>query len=496
MRRFPTVLLSIFLTLALRAQAPADSLRRLALGAKVDEYVEAIAAYPLTQQQEECDFLIGACADSLERQFVAVRLYDHYLNSRLLGSENVAVHLIDAWFIPGKVKMYDEMDLFNAMVFAEFNRSSLIGAPAPTLELFDAGGAAAAVCPPGGSGRYTLLYFYSPGCATCRLTTGPLTGVAARYAADLDFVAVNTDADRSAWERYLADHPSFRDAALQLWDPELHSDYQRLYGVTQTPQTVLVDPSGTILGRRLDAEALQTLLAREIELYDGELAEEAEQLIATVLGTYGPSPAPDEVMEAHGLISRRTEGSLRTWKALTAALFHYCMTRRGHGLRLAADRLAREEILGRPERWRTETDRLSVLDPAELSVALMDLAPVGERIPRLKVHGTLLHARSASSGAVSSRTGVYRLRRLCGRDHRIVFYSPSCRDCRALLASAGAYAAAHPSVRILLVNMDELSDRYPDEAQAALEALDLSALPMVISTGRGGRVTDKYLDNL
>ena len=165
------------------------------------------------------------------------------------------------------------------------------------------------------------------------------------------------------------------------------------------------------------------------------------------------------------------------------------MTRRGHGLRLAADRLAREEILGRPERWRTETDRLWVLDPAELSVSLMDLAPVGKRIPNIKVHGSLLRGDR-------EKIWTFRLRRLCGRDHRLVFYSPTCAHCKELLASLDAFRATHPKTRILLVNMDEMTDRHPVEAERLLESLDLSTLPMIIQTGSRGRVRDKYLDNL
>ena len=466
-----------------KSPAQIDSLRRAQLGEKVDEYVDAIALYPLADQEAEVDFLIRSCQDSLDRQFVAVRLYDRYLNAKLLGSENVAVHIIDEWFLSGKVEMYNELDYYNAFAFAEFNRNSLIGKPAPELSLKDLWGHPQILCPSGGNGNYTALYFYSPGCATCRLTTPQVTKVLSERRADVLFYAVNTDTDADKWTEYLAGNDNFHYLASHLWDPEGTSDYQRLYGVTQTPQLFLIDPEGVIIGRRLDAEALETLLSNELDLYEGSLWDDAASLIDNVMATGGT------VGEIHDMIRRRTGDNPRTYKILTAALLHYAMTHRGHDLRFGADTLARREILAHPEIWRTENDRLSVVSLANLSVSLMDLAPVGKRIPNVRAHGTLLRGDR-------EKTGAFRLRRLCGKDHRLVFYSPDCAHCREILETVDAFRAANPKTRILLVNMDELSERHPDEAEAVLQALDLSTLPMVIQTGRCGRVTDKYLDNL
>ena len=483
MKRFLGIFLAALTTVILHAQAPVDSLRQARLGAKVDEYVDAIARYPLADQEAECDFLIRSCQDSLDRQFVAVRLYDRYLNSPLLGSENVAVHIVDEWFLSGKVEMYNEMDYINAFAFAEFNRSSLIGKPAPILRLANRRYYAHAVGSPRWEGRYTVLYFYSPGCATCRLTTPLITETLARRRSDVDFYAINTDSDAEAWDSYLEKHPGFRDQAIHLWDPNMSSDYQRLYGVTKTPQLFLIDPKGIIIGRRLDNDGLETLLSNELDLYEGTLWDDAMELIGTVMATGGT------VGEIHSMIRRRTEGNLRTRKILTAAPLQYAMTRRGHDLRFGADTLARQEILGHPETWWTENDRLQVVSLAKMSVSLMDLAPVGKRIPNVKAYGTLLRGNQ-------EKTGSFRLRRLCGRDHRLVFYSPTCSHCKELLASLDAFRATHPKTRILLVNMDEMTEQHPAEAEALLRALDLSTLPMIFKTGRCGRVLDKYLDNL
>ena len=53
---------------------------------------------------------------------------------------------------------------------------------------------------------------------------------------------------------------------LHCWDPEVESDYLRLYAVISTPKMYMIAPEGSIIGRRLEIESLQSLLpvAKEI----------------------------------------------------------------------------------------------------------------------------------------------------------------------------------------------------------------------------------------
>ena len=117
-----------------------DSSVTKALGAKLDEYAAIIGKEPETVKCGEADFLIESCQDSLVRQFTALRLYGHYISSRLMGDEAVAIHIYDRWFATGKVRMQSELDLMNARIFAEFNRQSLIGRQAQEISMEDLDG--------------------------------------------------------------------------------------------------------------------------------------------------------------------------------------------------------------------------------------------------------------------------------------------------------------------------------------------------------------------
>ena len=87
------LLLLTILPLRLSAQ---DSLS--AFGQKLEEYTAALEGEGIGTRKSECDFLISTCQVPEVRQYAALWLYDHYLRSRLLGDNDVAVHIASEWF--------------------------------------------------------------------------------------------------------------------------------------------------------------------------------------------------------------------------------------------------------------------------------------------------------------------------------------------------------------------------------------------------------------
>ena len=230
------------------------------IDAVLERYLEGIERASLGEKMGECDFLIGACADSLMRQHVGIRLYDHYVTSALMGDEAVAIYLYDNWFAPRRIAFESEIDLLNAGIFADFNRHSLIGMEAPAVTLQDRAGEPVALPV---KGEYSVVYFYDTECSRCRLESALLRMLLSSGQFPLTFCAVYTGDNREAWERYAEESLAIDSAAVEvrhLWDPSLDSDFQRLYGVLQTPRLFLLAPDGRILGRQLNAEALLDLL--------------------------------------------------------------------------------------------------------------------------------------------------------------------------------------------------------------------------------------------
>ena len=241
------------------AAAP-DSAALAALDSMVIRYVEAIRTLDTEAKCSEADFMISSCSDSTARQRVALRLYGSYLESTLMGEEAVAIHIFDTWFDSGKVRMASELDLMNARIFADFNRRTLIGQDAPPLELSTADGTKETLPR---KGRTAVLYFYDTSCSNCKALGILLPYVLAEPGFQMDFYAIYTGQDKEAWNSYISTNLIFSSPDVcvhHLWDPEIESDYQRLYGILSTPKLYLTEPQGTVLGRRLDAESLGQLL--------------------------------------------------------------------------------------------------------------------------------------------------------------------------------------------------------------------------------------------
>ena len=482
MKRLLTALLAVSFAFSLLAQ---EDNRFDALGAKLEEYFAALAGDPLSVQNAECDFLIESCQDSLTRQFVALKIYDHYLNSKIMGDDGVAVHIADTWFIPGKVAMHSELDLLNAKVFAEFNRQAQLGAVAPVLVVMDKDGETVSVP---GKGDYTVLYFYDTSCSTCRIETPRLRAFLKETDFPLKAVAFYTGDDEEEWAHYQASSLDI-PGITHVWDPEFESDFQRKYGVLQTPRMFLVGPDGTVLGRGLDTPALRMLTekisGKESYVYG---TREGTALYEKVFAAYGDDFKPSDVVDVADYVADRTfgEGDIESFKHMEGDLLYYLSSQTGEtfkeGTRLVIDKY----ILGVPDAWNDAEDEAQVVSMARMMKELLDRTPVGTPVPDLKVHGELL--RKPCLFRKAAKKGVFSLRKA---DY-LVFYTNGCGRCEETLANARALA--DEKSRVLLVNMDTLFESYPEESRLLLDTFDLSGLPFVMRLGPNGVVQKKYLE--
>lgn len=484
-----------------------DSTVYAALDARLEEYLGALRTESLAVQKEESDFLIESCSDSLVRQYVALKIYDHYLDSPVMGSEAVAIYVLDRWFFSGKIRMHSEIDLLNARVFADFNRRSQLGEKAPELvmlqpddseyELFTEND-------PGG--RYRVLYFYDVSCAKCKVETILLRNLFVTEDYPVELYAIYAGDSREAWdtyrERFTTGEGTVADA-VHLWDPELDSDFQRKYGVVQTPRMFLVGPDGTILGRGLDTGALSVMLHgifTPVELEYGN-----EDSAALFDGIFGGSADPS-LREVAGVADHIAEVTLEKgdtvmFRQMTGDLLYYLAPRSGGGCREGAGYLVDNYILSRPDIWRTKDDSLKVVGFAGMVDDLLAKAVPGTEIADLAVPGELLRTRF---GKVLQETGEYRLRKLHGRRNVIIFHTDGCGICKAekeaavrLLEGDGTpdFTGVPPrKIRILLVNIDEIISSSSDDAPIApiFDSFDLTTLPLLVETDRRGIILRRY----
>ena len=489
-------LVAFFLVLALcvlDAAAQVDSTRLAQLDARLEQYFSLLEQEPAEVKNQECDALIEAAADPALRQAIALRIYEHYRNSTLMGDEAVAVHMADIWFIPGKVAMKSDNDLFEARMFAEFNRQSLIGMPAPSAELADPYGESVFIgsggpTPPtnqsnwslsGGSTPLTnregpaVYYFYDTDCAKCKLETATLRSLLndKDYPITVYAVYVGTNEERwKEWREKAFVLDTEETEVVHLWDPDASADLQFKYGIVQTPRMFLVDSDGIIIGRGLDTESLEQLL--EIVLDDGEYdygGDASKALFDQLFSTYGDRISPEDISDVASIIKARTLdlGDTLSYKHLEGDLLYYIVPRREEGFKEGSAGFVKDYILSRPDIWNTGEDTLMVVGMAEMVDGLLSKAPVGSKVPKMCIKGW---------NDFLKRGGY------------MFFHAEGCEICEAEMALADSLGLDYYSV-----NMDALEEKSPRKARKLLDRFDLSGLPFVMKVSEGGIVERRYL---
>lgn len=473
-----------------------DSLKQKALSEKLKEYYKAIEREGTDVQKQECDFLIEASTDSLVRQYVALDIYDHYMNSPVMGAEAVAIHVLDNWFLTGKVKMKSEIDFINARIFADFNRQSLVGLRSPSIKMYDIDGKEVTVFGDESepSKRFSVLFFYDTDCAKCKYESILMRNLLEDRNYPVDFYAIYSDDDESAWREYAAaqlDIDASRVNVTHLWDPELDSDFQRKYGVIKTPCIFLVRPDGVIIGRGLDSKGLFMMLddiLRHDDLNFGtpESATLFDNVLADDSGVIDPSV--EKVIRLAEYIKNSTlsKGDEKMFRQLTGDMLYYLSTRSGEGFKEGLNYLIDNNITAFPEIWNSPDDSLKVVGFAQIMDDLLSKAEPDKPVPSFK-----LPAEKISKG--KSRTGNFSLHKLKGARNIIMFYTEGCEICKAEKAALRQMASQDSRLHVLLVNVDEIMREKPSISESLFDSFDLSSLPYILETDKNGVVQRRYL---
>lgn len=472
--------------------AESDTAIYVALDRKLAEYFEAIKHEPVEVQMGECDFLIESTTDSLLRAHVAQTIYDHYLDSPVMGFEAVAIHVYDKWFESGVVKMSSDLDMLGAKIFAEFNRQSLLGCRAPELRMYAPDNIPVHIF---GSedtiGRFRVMFFYDTDCSKCRMQTILLRNMLSTENFPVEFYAIYTGDNREEWTRYIENQWNIYPVSAKLthlWDPEIDSDFQRKYGILQTPRMFLVAPDGTITGRGLDAAALSQMLHSifdEVKLTYG--SDESAGLFDGIFALAEPSRQDIREVADHIAASTLPKGDTVMFRQMTGDLLYYLSTRSGEGFKEGLADLIHERVLSQPRIWRTADDSLKVIGFAEIMDDLLSKAAPGSRISNQKVPGTLITIKGEKHAA-------RRLHRLGGTRNVIIFFTEGCSICDSQKAAAREQVreSSDKRTRVFLVNIDEIMLTDPALAGRLFDTFDLSTLPFLLETDRRGTILHRY----
>ena len=487
MKRVLILFISMLFAFSLSAQQ-VDSAKLASLGLKLNEYYEALKYESLDVQMQECDFLIESSTDPVVRQYVALDIYKHYMDSPVMGAENVAVHIFDKWFSDGKLKMRSNEELITAQIHAEFNRRSLIGKRAQELTMETIDGSVENLYGENDpSGVFRVLYFYDTDCLTCMVETLLLKNLFSVRNYPVEVYAIYTGNNRESWVRYVAEKLKVPDA-IHMWDPELESDFQRKYGVVKTPRLFLIGPDEIILGRGLDVKALETLLdglfAEKILSYG---SRESEELFDGIFSASDGRPSVNEVKGIADYIHDRTLGNADTlmFRQMSGDYLYYLATRSGEGYREGLQYHIDNNILNQDKIWKSADDSLKVIGFAQMMDDLLSRAVPGSAVPEITVPAELYTNKGMKNRNV-------KLNKVGGKNNIILFYTVGCEVCAAEKEAAMSLLK-DKKTRVLMVNVDAVMENDPPLASRLMDSFDLSSLPFIVITDSKGVVQRRYV---
>lgn len=312
--------------------------------------------------------LIGQAGSTELKSLLAYTIYDYFYNSPIMGQEGVAVAIAQEWFLSDKLVWPNEEGKFLLKTFVEFNRHSLIGMDAPELVMSDTLGQKVSLREQ--DGEYTIVYFYTDDCASCKSETPKLVDFVNEYQDGvLSVYAVYADSNEQRWKNYINSQMYIYNPFMNwvnVYDPEYDSGFQMLYNVIKTPQMFLLDKDKKIIGRGLNVDALKELLQQKNKERD-DLRKFIEDFFTPL------SPDTTALKGGIDLFYQNCKNNTELFKEIFREAFETLGRSGNYNLQQGAVYIAQRYILGMPEHWSE-----SLLQRAQKAVTSFNMNKLGE----------------------------------------------------------------------------------------------------------------------
>lgn len=349
--------------------------------AKVKQYLQAIELNPNDTLIILTDNLIkgnGATNISARLQaLIACTAFDYFYKSAIMGQEGVAVHIAQEWFLNGKLEWPNKEGLFMLQMFVNTNKHSLIGMQAPNLKLVDTLGKVISLNSL--EGDYTILYFYTDDCHTCKVETPKLVDFVNEYKGGvINVYAVYTQANTELWKAYINKEFVLYNPFVNwvnVYDPLFESEFHMLYNVLSTPQMFLLDKDKKIIGRNLKTDSLAELLRAK--------NKEADDLHKFFTDFFTKTGTLDTTSIHTGIDAFYSKSAQKPelFREIFRELFNFLRLSSDYRLQEGAAYLGQKYILDKAELWNNK----SFVEQVKRAIAVFNMNPLGGKAANLSL---------------------------------------------------------------------------------------------------------------
>ncbi|MDQ3111899.1 MAG: DUF5106 domain-containing protein [Bacteroidota bacterium] len=188
-----------------------------------------------------------------------------YETSKVMGYDAIFVHIVDKYYKTGQVWWINEEQKKKIIDRSNQLSYTLLGKTAVNIAFTDTLGRLRTL--QSVNAKYTVVIFWEPTCSHCKKEIPVLkTYYDSLRKAGISFevYAIVADMDMKGWKKYIKEN-KLKWVNVAAKDGQELANSKFYYDVYSTPTVYLLDEKKTIIGKRLDAEALQGFLNRRIE---------------------------------------------------------------------------------------------------------------------------------------------------------------------------------------------------------------------------------------
>lgn len=212
--------------------------------------------------------------DTLMYRYVAAHLLNYFETSKVMGYDEVFVHIAEMWYLSGKAPWVDSTFMSKLTERVMKISPNIIGNIAPdlkkmqthdeqymSLHLIDA--------------DYTILVFWEPNCGHCKTEVPKLFNLLNDTLKDenVKVFCLFTQYDKTEWVEFIEEKDMVATGWYNVWDgPYPHSNFRNFYDIYSTPVVYVLDKEKRIIAKRIEVESITSFL----EYHKKKLEREAK----------------------------------------------------------------------------------------------------------------------------------------------------------------------------------------------------------------------------
>lgn len=183
--------------------------------------------------------------------------------SKIMGMDKLQVAISKRYYLSGKAD-WTNLEFRNKLkelvVKAE---PILIGNKAPEITLLSLNEEDGFVSLKDVAAKYTLVFFWEPGCYHCQQAIPLIKNVTKSYpSSTLSVFAVYTQKEVDEWKDFIFEHDLYK--WIHVYDKNYQSTVKQVYDVASTPMLYLLDEDKKIVAKKFDPKFLEPIMKQLI----------------------------------------------------------------------------------------------------------------------------------------------------------------------------------------------------------------------------------------